>query len=228
MSSSVTLLIIEDETTILELLKAGFKYEGYQVLAVETGKEGFFLLENKNIDLLILDIMLPDIDGYELCKKIRAKGLDLPILMLTAKKEVQDRVTGLDVGADDYLTKPFSFEELLARVRALLRRYGRRQEPTSLVRGALSLNLDTREVRLSGKRLKLTPIEFKLLELFMKHPQRVFTRPTLLHRVWGYDYVGNTNIVDVHINHLRNKIGDHEKKIIRTHYGVGYSFHPED
>ncbi len=228
MSSSVTLLIIEDETTILELLKAGFKYEGYQVLAVETGKEGLFLLENKNIDLLILDIMLPDIDGYELCKKIRAKGLDLPILMLTAKKEVQDRVTGLDAGADDYLTKPFSFEELLARVRALLRRYGRRQEPTSLVRGALSLNLDTREVRLSGKRLKLTPIEFKLLELFMKHPQRVFTRPTLLHRVWGYDYVGNTNIVDVHINHLRNKIGDHEKKIIRTHYGVGYSFHPED
>ncbi len=228
MSEKTKLLIIEDETTILELLKAGLKYEGYQVLTAETGREGLSLLEKEDVDLLILDIMLPDIDGFELCRKIRAKGFDLPILMLTAKKEVQDRVTGLDAGADDYLTKPFNFEELLARVRALLRRYGRKQETTILVRGDLSLNLETREVTLSGRPLKLTPIEFKLLELFMKHPKRVFTRQTLLHRVWGYDYVGNTNIVDVHINHLRNKIGDQERKLIRTHYGVGYSFHPED
>lgn len=228
MSEKVTLLIIEDETTILELLKAGFRYEGYQVLTAETGREGLTFLEKENVDLLILDIMLPDLDGFDLCQKIRAKGFDLPILMLTAKKEIQDRVTGLDAGADDYLTKPFSFEELLARVRALLRRYGRKQETTVLVRGNLSLNLETREAVLSGRPLRLTPIEFELLTLFMKHPKRVFTRQTLLHRVWGYDYIGNTNIVDVHINRLRNKICDQERKLIRTHYGVGYSFHPED
>ncbi len=228
MSQEIKLLIIEDETTILELLKAGLKYEGYQVFGAETGKEGIAILEKEDIDLLILDIMLPDIDGFELCKRIRAKGFDLPILMLTAKKEIQDRVAGLDAGADDYLTKPFSFEELVARVRALLRRYGKKQESRIITKGNLSINLETREVTLSGKFLKLTPTEFKLLELFMKHPKRVFTRQTLLHRVWGYDYIGNTNIVDVHIKHLRNKIGDHERKLIRTHYGVGYSFHPEE
>ncbi len=157
MSEKTKLLIIEDETTILELLKAGPKYEGYQVLTAETGREGLSLLEKEDVDLLILDLMLPDIDGFELCRKIRAKGFDLPIFMLTAKKEVQDRVTGLDAGSDDYLTKPFNFEELLARVRALLRRYGRKQETTILVRGDLSLNLETRKVTLSGRPLKLTP-----------------------------------------------------------------------
>ncbi len=228
MSSAPFILIIEDEPTITEFLKTGLTYEGYQVLVAENGRDGLDSLKNHDIDLIILDIMLPDIDGFEVCRRIRAKGINIPILMLTAKKEISDRVKGLDLGADDYLTKPFSFDELLARIRALLRRAGCRFESSELRAANIILNTDTREVFVDGKSIYLTPTEFALLELFIRHPRRVFTRETLLNRIWGYDYVGNTNIVDVHVSHLREKIGDKPPRLIRTHYGIGYAFYPED
>ena len=222
------LLIVEDEPTIVEFLKTGLSYEGYQVIVAENGMSGLDYAKNKDIDLIILDIMLPDIDGFEVCRKIRARGITIPILMLTAKKEIPDRVKGLDMGADDYLTKPFSFDELLARIRALLRRAGRKVETSELRVANIVLNTNTREVFVDKKPIYLTPTEFSLLELFMRHPRRVFTRETLLNRIWGYDYVGNTNIVDVHVSHLRDKIGDKPPRLIRTHYGVGYAFYPEE
>ncbi len=226
-SSGPRILVIEDEPTITEFLKTGLAYESYEVIVALDGKTGLDLFREKEFDLIILDIMLPDIDGFEVCRRIRETGIETPILMLTAKKEISDRVTGLDIGADDYMTKPFSFDELLARMRALFRRAGRKLESAELHATDIVLNTDTREVFVRGKRVYLTPTEFSLLELFMRHPRRVFTRNTLLNRVWGYHYIGGTNIVDVHVSHLRDKIGDRPSRLIRTHYGVGYAFYPE-
>ncbi|RLB05343.1 MAG: DNA-binding response regulator [Deltaproteobacteria bacterium] len=225
-SSGARILVIEDEDTITEFLKTGLKYEGYQVTIAKDGVTGVDCAREMEPDLIILDIMLPDKDGFEVCRRIRRRDSDVPILMLTAKKEISDKVKGLDVGADDYLTKPFSFEELLARIRALLRRSGRAVDSTELRVVDIVLNTETREVYKGGKKVSLTPTEFSLLELFMRHPRRVFTRETLLNRIWGYDYAGDTNIVDVHISHLRDKIGDKPPCLIRTHYGVGYAFYP--
>ncbi len=228
LKDSPSILIIEDEPTIIEFLKTGLSYEGYQTIIAMEGKTGLRLIQEKRPDLIILDIMLPDIDGFEVCRRVRNQEIMTPILMLTAKKEITDRVTGLDLGADDYLTKPFSFQELLARIRALLRRAGHIAENKELCTGDIVLNPETREVFKGNVSISLTPTEFDLLRLFMKHPRRVFTRETLLNRIWGYDYIGDTNIVDVHISHLRDKIGDKPPRLIRTHYGVGYAFYPEE
>ncbi len=221
-------LIVEDEPTIREFLEMGLAYEGYEPVGVEKGREGLNLALKDQFDVIILDIMLPDMDGFEVCRRIRETGSETSILMLTAKREVADRITGLDAGADDYLMKPFSFKELLARLRALLRRSVRYKEAKVLEAADIVLNVETREVWRQGKSLYLTPKEFELLKMFMQHPQRVFTRETLLNRVWGYHFVGDANIVDVHVSHLREKLGDKPPRLIRTHYGVGYSFHPED
>jgi len=221
-------LIVEDEPTIREFLETGLAYEGYDPKSVEKGKEGLTLALEQQFDVIILDIMLPDMDGFEVCRRIREKGSETSIMMLTAKKEVSDRITGLDAGADDYLMKPFSFKELLARLRALLRRSSRYKEPKILKSADIILNMETRDVWRNGKSLYLTPKEFELLKMFMQHPQRVFTRETLLNRVWGYHFIGDANIVDVHVSHLREKLGDRPPRLIRTHYGVGYSFHPEE
>ena len=221
-------LVVEDEPTILEFLETGLRYEGYAPTAVREGKRGLELALEEAFDVIILDIMLPDMDGFEICRRIRERGETVSILMLTAKKEIEDRVTGLDAGADDYLTKPFSFKELLARLRALLRRSDRYREPVEFRAAGITLNVETREVRREGNLLSLTPTEFELLKMFMQHPRRVFTRETLLNRVWGYHYIGDANIVDVHVSHLREKLGDKPPRLIRTHYGVGYSFHPEE
>ncbi len=222
------ILIVEDEPTVIEFLRTGLAYEGYETTIAENGWDGLRYARQKEFDLIILDLMLPDLDGLEVCRRLRNAGNETPILILTAKREVADRVTGLDAGADDYLTKPFSFAELLARIRALLRRSGRGQEPTELHAADLVLNVETHEVTQAGQAIHLTPTEFALLELFMQHPRRVFTRETLLNRIWGYDYLGDNNIVDVHISHLRDKIGDKPARLIRTIYGVGYAFHPEE
>ena len=224
----INILVIEDDPVITEFLSTGLKYEGYEVLPRITGKSGLDAWQQIRVDLIILDVMLPDIDGFEVCRYIRDHGSELPILMLTVRKEVSDRVKGLDSGADDYLTKPFSFEELLARIRALLRRGGKVTENSRLRVENLELDLETREVSRSGERVALTPTEFGLLELFMRYPHRVFTRETLLNRVLGYDFDGGTNIVDVHISHLRNKLGDRPPRLIRTIYAVGYAFYPEE
>ncbi len=226
-SMSARILVIEDEPTVIEFLRTGLSYEGYDVVVTESGREGLARALNEDFDLVILDLMLPDMDGFDVCRKLRAFGKDVPIIMLTARTDIQDRVRGLDLGADDYITKPFSFDELLARIRARLRRAGHTAEPTELRADGLVLNVETHQVLLDGTPIHLTPTEFALLELFMRHPRRVFTKETLLNRVWGYDYVGDTNVVEVHISHLRNKLG-RMGRAIQTVYGVGYAFHPEE
>ncbi len=227
-NNKIKILVIEDDPVITDFLCTGLKYEGYEVTSRTAGKAGLDALQQTTFDLIILDVMLPDIDGFEVCRRIRDRGSDIPILILTVKKEISDRVKGLDSGADDYLTKHFSFDELLARIRALLRRRGKISKNRKLQADAIVLNLETREVSRKGKRIDLTPTEFGLLELFMRHPHRVFTRETLLNRVLGYDYDGGTNIIDVHISHLRNKLGDRPPRLIRTIYAVGYAFYPEE
>ncbi|MBW1981266.1 MAG: response regulator transcription factor [Deltaproteobacteria bacterium] len=221
------ILVIEDDPVITEFLSTGLTYEGYEVAASATGKAALHELRHRAYDLIILDIMLPDLDGFEVCRHIRSHDSELPILMLTVKKEVSDRVKGLDSGADDYLTKPFSFDELLARIRALLRRSGKTLKNRKLQAEGIVLDVESREVSQYGRRIDLTPTEFRLLELFMRHPHRVFTRETLLNRVLGYDYDGGTNVIDVHISHLRRKLGDRPPRLIRTVYAMGYAFYPE-
>ncbi len=221
-------LVIEDEPTIIEFLRVGLTYEHSAVEIAEDGPAGLALAKQHDFDLIILDVMLPSLDGFEVCRQLRQSGYDVPIIMLTARKEVPDRVTGLNLGADDYLTKPFSFDELLARMHAVLRRRGKASEAAILRALDLTLKPETHEAYKNDVALDLTPIEFALLELLMRHPRRVFTRETLLNRVWGYDYVGDTNVVDVHVGHLRDKIDDRARRLIRTVYGVGYSFRPDD
>ncbi|MBI3535982.1 MAG: response regulator transcription factor, partial [Chloroflexi bacterium] len=172
-------------------------------------------------DLIILDVMLPHLDGFAACRRLRAAS-DVPIILLTAKDEVPDRVTGLELGADDYLTKPFAFVELLARIRALLRRRGATGDHQVLCFADITLNRETHEAIRAGRTVSLTPKEFDLLELFMSHPRQVFLREVILNRVWGYDYTGDTNVVDVHIAHLRDKLGDRPPRELQTVHGVGY------
>ena len=226
--SKPVILVVEDEENILEFLRTGLSYEGYTVLSTREGAGCLKLVDDKKIDLILPDIMLEDIDGFEVCRLLRVKGAAAPILMLTAKKDISDRVMGLDLGADDYLTKPFSFEELLARIRALLRRSGVIPKNVVLRAGGLVLNPQTREVRKGDEPVRLTPREFELLEILMSRPRRVFTRETLLNRIWGYNYIGDSNTVDVHLSHLRQKIGDKPPRLIRTLYGVGYAFYPDE
>ena len=227
MDQKANILVIEDDPVITEFLMTGLRYEGFKVSVSNTGEEGLKLIQKDIFDLLILDIMLPDINGFEICQRVRSFGYNIPILMLTVKKDVSDRIKGLNCGADDYLTKPFSFDELIARIRALLRRSGHISEKKILQVGNIKLNTETHEVYLAGRPIKLTPTEFSLLELFMRHPRKVFTRETLLNRVLGYDFDGGTNIIDVHICHLRKKIGDNKASLIRTIHCVGYTFYPE-
>jgi len=225
--SGPRVLVIEDEPTIVEFLRTGLTYEGYRVVVANTGRAGLEQAMENNLDLIILDLMLPDLDGFEVCRRLRARGNNVPIIMLTARQEVTNRVTGLDLGADDYLTKPFSFAELLARSRAVLRRRGGHLESASMRVADVELNTETREVRRAGRLIELTPTEFGLLELFMRYPRQVFTRDSLINRIWGFDFVGDTNVVDVHIGHLRDKLGDKPARLIRTVYGVGYVLRPE-
>ena len=220
------ILVIEDEETIAELLRTGLSYEGFQVSMAGNGWEGLEQALTGEFDLIILDLMLPGLDGFEVCRRLRLHGNKVPIIMLTAKRALPDRVAGLNLGADDYITKPFSFEELVARIRAVLRRRGKGSEPTVLRVGDIVLEVEAREAYKNGEKLDLTPTEFALLELFLRHPRRVFSRETLISRVWGLDYEGDSNVVDVHISNLRKKLGDRERRLIRTIYGLGYSLDP--
>ena len=228
MSDRTKILVIEDDPVIAEFLRIGLSYENYDVTECNSGHDGLEAMRRDKFDLVILDVILPDIEGFDVCRRIRNRAPDIAVLMLTVRKDVSDRVKGLDSGADDYMAKPFSFDELLARIRALLRRTDKTHESKTIQTSGIALNIETREVRRNGKLIELTPSEFALLELFMHHPGRVFTRETLLNRVFGYDYDGGTNIIDVHINHLRNKLGDRPPRLIKTVYGVGYAFHQED
>ncbi len=220
------ILVIEDEQKIADFLRRGLSYEGYQVQTVADGETGLKTARDHMPDLVILDIMLPGLDGFEVARRLRAGG-DIPIIMLTAKDTVPDRVKGLDSGADDYLIKPFAFEELLARVRALLRRH-KPAESSSIRFADVVLDPSTREVTRGGKRVDLTTKEFDLLHFFMLHPRQVLSREMIYDRVWGYDFGGESNILEVYIRYLRSKLEvDDAARLIQTIRGVGYALREE-
>ena len=216
------ILIIEDDPAILKLLQRGLTYEGYTVDTAMDGRSGLNMARDYSPDLVILDWMLPGMDGLDVCHRLRMGG-SLPILMLTAKDTIQDRVQGLDAGADDYMVKPFNLDELTARVRALLRRT--QTDRVQVLKFAdLSLDTSTREVTRGGKQIQLTAKEHELLELFLRHPRQVLERSTIFERVWGYDFGGESNVLEVYIRYLRQKLEENEQlpRLIHTVRGVGY------
>ncbi|WP_126426965.1 response regulator transcription factor [Brevibacillus marinus] len=219
-----TILIVDDEPQILEILASYLTKEGYYVMTAENGRDALELAASAPLDLIILDLMLPDISGEEVCRKIR-KTSRVPILMLTAKSGEADRITGLEIGADDYLVKPFSPRELVARVRAILRRIGDYQALSDLVElGDLHVSLREKRVTLKGKPLDLTPSEYRLLTTLLRYPGRTWTREELVEEVWGLDFAGSDRTVDTHIKNLRHKLEDDPRQpvYIKTVYGLGY------
>ena len=215
------ILIIEDDQAILKLLQRSLAYEGYAVDTATDGRTGLILARDHNPDLVILDWMLPGMDGLEVCHRLRTGG-SLPILMLTAKDTVQDRVQGLDAGADDYLVKPFNLDEVLARIRALLRRTQPARVPV-LKFADLSLDTGSRQASRGSRLVSLTAKEYELLELFLRHPKQVLTREVIFDRVWGYDFGGESNVLEVYIRYLRQKLeAENEPRLIHTVRGVGY------
>lgn len=216
------ILVIEDEHKLASVLKRGLQEYGYAVDVAYDGEEGLAVAELEPYDLVILDVMLPKLDGLAVCRQLRARRKNAPILMLTARDAVDDRVAGLDSGADDYLVKPFAFRELLARVRALLRRDGLSKD--SVLRVA-DLEVDTvsHEVRRAGKPVDLTSKEYAILEYFVRNPNRVLTRTQIAEHVWDYDFVSMSNVIDVYVGYLRRKLGDdREPRLLRTIRGTGY------
>ena len=214
-------LIVDDEPQIIEFLQMGFSYEGFRVFTATNGPDTLRMVADHKPDLLILDIMLPGYDGFQVTRLVRQHH-DVAIIMLTAKDGVDDLVSGLDTGADDYVTKPFVFKELMARVRAVMRRHGHNVGDL-LTFQHITLDRHTRRVSCEGKQVDLTPREFDLLELFQRHPRQVLTRAVILARIWGYDYEGDDNIIEVYIRHLREKLCDTPPRFIQTVRGVGYS-----
>ncbi|MBW7474625.1 response regulator transcription factor [Paenibacillus oenotherae] len=224
------IIVVDDDEKITSLLRRSLAFEGYEVAIANNGLEGLKLMLMSDPDLLILDVMMPQVDGWEVCRRVREGGSVVPILMLTAKDDIQDRVKGLDLGADDYLVKPFALEELLARVRALLRRKSDKLEETSsrLQFEDLTLDLDSREAIRAGRRVDLTAKEFDLLLLFMQNPRRVLTRDAIMDKIWGYDYSGESNVLEVYIAMLRQKTEDGAgKRLIQTVRGTGYVLRSE-
>lgn len=221
---SARILVVDDDPKITSFLKRGLAFEGYSVDVAMDGQAALKLALEKQPDLVILDIMMPGIDGYEVARRLRAGDEQMPILMLTARDEVADRVQGLDSGADDYLVKPFAYEELLARVRALLRRSQQNNGNRTTLRYAdLTLDTSTREVRRGDRLIELTNTEFELLALLLRHPRQVLSRATLLEQVWGYDSETETNVVEVYIGYLRQKLeASQERRLIHTMRGAGY------
>jgi two-component system, OmpR family, response regulator MprA len=226
----VKILVVDDERAVRESLRRALELEGYDIDLAEDGSQALERLEAEaQPDAVILDVLMPGIDGLEVCRTLRREGSRLPVLMLTARTQVEDRVEGLDAGADDYLTKPFALEELLARVRALLRRSGDDGADGEILRFAdLELDPGTREVRRDGKRIELTRTEFSLLELFLLNPRQVLTRSVIFERVWGYDFGFASNSLDVYIGYLRRKTEAGGKpRLIHTVRGVGYALREE-
>jgi DNA-binding response OmpR family regulator len=216
------ILVVDDDRRLCTIVKRGLLEEAYAVDLAYDGEEGEYLAEVNTYDLIILDIMLPNKDGIEVCRELRAKKINTPILMLTAKDTIEDRVRGLDTGADDYLVKPFAFNELLARVRALLRREGMSKSPELRV-GDLTLNTLTRQICRGQRPIELTTKEYVILEYFMRHPNAVVTRTMIEEHAWDYDFDSLSNLVDVYIRRLRRKIdAEGEDSLIQTVKGAGY------
>ncbi len=221
MANQSRILVIEDEERIANFLRRGLAYEGYQVDVAHDGQAGLALARDYPPDLVVLDWMLPGIDGIEVCRRLRSGG-SVPIIILTARDSLSDKVQGLDAGADDYLVKPFDFEELLARIRALLRRV----QPSKievLKFADLTLDTGTRQAFRSGRAIDLTAKEYELLELFMRNPRQVLTRDVIFDRVWNYDFGGESNIIEVYVRYLRQKTeAESEQRLVHTVRGVGY------
>lgn len=216
------ILIVEDEAKLAQFIELELKYEGYEVTIATDGFTGLTQARELNPDLLILDWMLPGISGLEICRRLRQTNNTIPVILLTAKDEISDRVEGLDAGADDYVVKPFSIEELFARVRAHLRR-NHEEETDTFQFSDLKLNTSTREVYRRDRAIELTAKEFELLRYLLLHPRQVLTRDQILERVWGYDFMGDSNIIEVYIRYLRLKLEEKgEPRIIQTVRGVGY------
>jgi two-component system, OmpR family, response regulator RegX3 len=222
-------LVVEDEESLLEAVRYALSREGFDVAVARDGHEAIRAFEADRPDVLVLDLMLPTMNGWDVCRRVRSSS-DVPILMLTARDAEVDRVVGLEMGADDYVTKPFSVRELVARVRALLRRAERSAEPSSdravIEVGGIRLDPERHEVHVRGELVPLPLKEFELLEVLLEHRGRVLTRQSLIDRVWGYDYVGDTKTLDVHVKRLRARIEEdrHDPRLIVTVRGVGYRF----
>lgn len=223
------ILMIEDNESVCEMVEMFFSKEGISGEFVNNGLEGYNRYKSGDWDLLIIDWMLPGMDGVSICRKIRQENSSIPIIMLTAKDSESDQVLGLEMGADDYVTKPFSPLALMARIKAVARRYNKanngKEDTNSLESKHIKINKDTREVLLNNESItNLTPKEFDLLYYFVQHPRQVFSREQLLERVWGYQFYGDERTVDVHIKRLRKKIGTAEQPFFHTVWGVGYKF----
>ena len=218
------ILVVEDDKKIAALVVKGMEQAGFAVDHAEDGEDALHLALSEPYDAAILDVMLPKLDGLTIIERMRQKKILTPVIVLSAKRSVDDRVRGLQTGGDDYLVKPFSFSELLARVHALIRRASHETEPTRLLIGELSLDLLTREVARAGKKIELQPREFSLLEYLMRNSGRVVSKTMIIEHVWGYNFDPQTNVVDVLVSRLRNKVDrDFENKMIHTHRGVGYA-----
>lgn len=219
--TTIRILVVDDEEVLLELLSTGLRHEGFTVAVAADGASALTQATQFRPHLVVLDWMLPGLDGLAVCQRLRTQS-DVAILMLTAKGDLDARVAGLEAGADDYVIKPFKFKELVARIRAILRRHD-----LHMARQCswcdVTMDRETREVWRAGQPIELTPREFDLLEVFMSHPRQVFSREMLLNRVWGYDFVADPNVVEVHISGLRDKLNDRERHLIRTVRGVGYT-----
>lgn len=225
--SQQRILVVEDEAEIAGYLRRGLSFEGFVVETAADGQAALIAARERPPDVIVLDVMLPKIDGFEVARRIRTAS-DVPIIMLTARDAVPDRVQGLEVGADDYLVKPFAFEELLARIKAQLRRVQGRNTGNVLRYNTLQMDTAAHETMMNGRRVELTAKEYELLELFMRHPQQVLTRDIIYDRVWGYDFGGESNIIEVYVRYLRQKLEAHgEPRLIHTVRGVGYILREE-
>jgi two-component system OmpR family response regulator len=220
-------LVVEDDPKIASFVVKGLKQSGFAVDHAANGEAALDLAAGVDYDAAVVDVMLPKLEGFSLVRRLRAQGSRTPVIMLSAKAAVEDRVQGLQAGADDYLTKPFAFSELLARVQALIRRATRAAEPTRLEAGGLTLDLLTREAARGGQKIELQPREFQLLEYLMRHAGRVVTKTMILEHVWDYSFDPQTNVVDVLVSRLRTKVDrDFPVKLIHTQRGVGYVLRP--
>jgi two-component system OmpR family response regulator len=224
----VRVLVVDDEPTLTDLLSMALRYEGWQVRTAPNGMSAVRLAKEFEPDAVVLDVMLPDLDGLEVLRRMRGNSPDVPVLFLTARDAVEDRVAGLTAGGDDYVTKPFSLEEVVARLRALMRRagVGTVRDDATLVVGDLSLDEDSHEVRRGGDLVTLTATEFELLRFLMRNPRRVLSKAQILDRVWNYDFGGQANVVELYISYLRKKIDAGRPPMIHTLRGAGYVLKP--
>jgi two-component system OmpR family response regulator len=226
--SPLKVLVVDDEPNIAELVALALRYEGWETVIANSGSRAVRAAKEHRPDALVLDVMLPDFDGLEVLRRVRNQQSDVPVLFLTARDAVEDRVAGLTAGGDDYVTKPFAIEELVARLRALMRRAGARMAEASnvLTVGDLELDEDSHEVRRGGEEIPLTATEFELLRFLMRNPRRVLSKAQILDRVWNYDFGGQANIVELYISYLRKKIESGREPMIHTMRGAGYVLKP--